>query len=101
MFQRGIAERAFHHRLAVVEFAVNRHGADIAGERRHQLALAHADFINREQHDDADAGHIVKRVRHRRAGVAACRGENGEMPAIFVQKPAQQPRHHARGKILE
>ena len=46
--QRGIGERAFHHRLAVVEFAVNRHGADVVLERGHQLALAFADFVQSE-----------------------------------------------------
>ncbi len=100
-FNAGSAERAFHHRLAVVELAVNRHGADIVLERRHQFALAHADFVNRKQHDDAHAGNVVKRVRHRRAGVAARRRENRHLPSVLAQKSSEHPRHHLRGEILE
>jgi hypothetical protein len=57
-FSAGSAKAPFHHRLAIVELAVNRHGADIVGQRGHQLALAHADFGNGKQHDDADAGDL-------------------------------------------
>ena len=101
MLQCRIAERAFHHRLAVVEFPLNRHRAHVVAQRGHELALALADFAEREQHEDADAGHAMEGVRHGGPGVAAGGGEDRELLAALLQKASQQSRHQLRGKILE
>ena len=77
MTQCRIAEGAFHDGLAVVELAVDGHCADVAVEDGHELALAGADLGVGEQHDDADAGDIMKGVGHGGAGIAAGGGKNG------------------------
>ena len=101
MRQRGICKRALHHRLTVVKFSINRHRADVVFERRHQLALRQADFINWKKDDDLDAGNFMKRVGDRRARVAARRRQDGHLPVVLAQKTPEHPAHHLRGKILE
>jgi len=50
-------------------------------ERGHQACAGFRSLPSRE-HDDADAGNLVERVCHGRAGVAAGGGEDGDLLAV-------------------
>ena len=101
MLQRRIGKGPFHNRLTIVELAIDRDGADVFGQRRHQLSLADTDLVEREQHDDLNAGNVVKRVRDRRAGIAARGGQNRDVLSSLPENMPEHSRHHLRREILE
>ena len=68
MLQRRIGKGPFHHRLAIVELAIDRDGADVLGQRRHQLSLADTDLVEREQHDDLNTGQELRMKRQEDSG---------------------------------
>ncbi|OQB89214.1 MAG: hypothetical protein BWX84_02526 [Verrucomicrobia bacterium ADurb.Bin118] len=100
-FQHRIGKGALHHRLAIVKLPVHGNGPDVVAQRGHLFALAVADLVEWEQHDDPDPFHPMKRTGHRRTRVAAGRRQDGQGGAGFADETADEPGHQARGEILE
>src|SRR3546814_10892637 len=71
-----VAEQSLHHRLRIVEAAVDRDIVDVGGEhRRHLAPLNIADAAFGMEHEDADMLAPRDRLDRRRPGIARCRAD--------------------------
>jgi len=86
--------------LAVVELAVHRKGQDVLPDRVELLFLHPADLVARVDNIDADPLDAPEGLAHGAARVARGGDKHVEtLPA--VAQAAHEPRHHARGEVLE
>ena len=84
--QVAIGKRAFDHRLAVIELAVNPNDRHVFADGGHLLALTSRNLVNGKQHHDMDAVHTSVCVGHRAAGIARCGGQNNQLAILTLHE---------------
>lgn len=96
-----VGERALHHRLTVVERAVDGKG-DHAGTGPGDLGFLHAADADAGIEDHgADAGDAGAGFGHGGAGVAGGRGEHGQLREFVAEDARGDAHERADGEVLE
>jgi hypothetical protein len=97
-----LAEHSLYDRLAIVEGALDRNGADIGGAAgRHHAALHVGNAPLREQDDEVDLPAIAKRLDSRAPGVAGSGNDDGAPLAARGKRVIHQPRQELHRQIFE
>ena len=95
-------KQALHDRLAIVEGAVDRNGADIVGAVVVIMRRCTSEMRPvREQHDEVDLPAIAKRLDSRAAGVAGSSHDDGAPLAAPGKRVIHQPRKEAHRQSLK
>eukprot|EP01136_Pigoraptor_vietnamica_P043332 Opistho-1_new@18598 len=97
-----VVEHRLHHRLSIVEAALDRDVVDVGRQHRGHLAALHvAHPLVRVEHEDVDALTPRHRVDRGRAGVAAGRADDGEMLVRALEEPLEEQAKQLERDVLE
>ena len=97
-----IGEDALHHRLRIVETAVDGDVVDIGRQHRGHLAALHvADAARWVEHEDLDIVAPRHRIDRGAARVAAGRADDGEAAVVAREKLLEQQAEQLQRHILE
>ena len=98
--ERGVREGGLDQRLAVVEGAVDGEGGDVLAQGRELPLLEGGDPAARVEHHGPHPAPLPERLRHRRPGVAAGGGEDGDR-MLRIADQLEHGGEEAGAEVLE
>ena len=97
----GIAQRAFHETLAVVEASLHPQCTHVAAKAAQLVGLAWRYAVVGVKNGNAHTGQVMEGGTHGRTGIARSRNKNGQRPIAFATQAGQAGGKETCSEVLE